>query len=198
MDEDAEESGGLFVWVFLQLGLDLDDECRGHGREQTGLSLELACVRRICLKTHKYQGGVQIFVMFLDEFLIVFVGLLAVVLVEFGSRILLGRLCVLDRAVGEFQYESEGTGGWTLPVGRFPAQCCILPVPLLFYGTPAGIRCQKPSATLMQVTAIHWCGSSVLTGVAHAAGASAAPRSEIQVLSEDPNKHAIQRTVFSK
>ena len=100
MDEDAEERGGLFVWVFLQLGLDLDDECRGHGGEQTSLSLELGCVRRVCLKTHKYQGGVQIFVVSLDEFLVVFVGLLVVVLVEFSAEILLGRLSILSRAVG--------------------------------------------------------------------------------------------------
>ena len=106
MDEDAEESGGLFVWILLQLGLDLDDECRGHGGEQTGLSLELACVRRVCLKTHKYQGGVQIFVVSLDEFLVVFIGLLAVVLVEFGPNILLGRLSVLPWAVG------GGTSVW--------------------------------------------------------------------------------------
>ena len=100
MDEDAEESGGLFVWILLQLGLDLDDECRGHGGEQTGLSLGLAYVRRVCLKTHKYQGCVQIFVVSLDEFLIVFIGLSTVVLVEFGTRILLGRLSVLSWAVG--------------------------------------------------------------------------------------------------
>ena len=37
IDEDAEESGGLFVGVLLELGVDLDDECRGHGRKQTGL-----------------------------------------------------------------------------------------------------------------------------------------------------------------
>ena len=78
MDEDAKESGGLFVWVSLQLGLDLDDECRGHGREQTGLSLKLARVRRIWLETHEYQGGVQIFVVSLDEVLVILFGLLVV------------------------------------------------------------------------------------------------------------------------
>jgi len=89
VDEDAEESGGLFVRVRLQLGLDLDDECRGYGGEQTGLSLESARVRRICLETHKYQGGVQIFVMPLDEFLVIFFGLLVIALIEFSTRLLL-------------------------------------------------------------------------------------------------------------
>jgi len=37
VDEDAEESGRLFVWVRLELGLDLDDERRSHGGKQTGL-----------------------------------------------------------------------------------------------------------------------------------------------------------------
>jgi len=34
VDEDAEEGGRLFVWVWQELGLDLDDECRSHSREQ--------------------------------------------------------------------------------------------------------------------------------------------------------------------
>ena len=101
MDEDSEESGGLLVWVSLQLGLDLDDERRGHGGEQTGLSLGLARVGRIWLETHEYQGGVQIFVVFLDEIFIIFFGLFAVVLVEFGTKILLVRLCV-------FHWAAEG------------------------------------------------------------------------------------------
>ena len=99
MDEDAKESGRLFVWVSLQLGLDLDDECRGHGREQAGLSLGLAWVRRICLGTHEYEGGVQIFVVSLDEILVIFFGLLMVLFVEFSPRILLDRLRFLPRAV---------------------------------------------------------------------------------------------------
>ena len=37
VDEDAEESGGLSVRVRLELGVDLDDECRSDGREQTSL-----------------------------------------------------------------------------------------------------------------------------------------------------------------
>ena len=37
MDEDAEESGSLFVRVRLELGVDLDDEGRGNGGEQTSL-----------------------------------------------------------------------------------------------------------------------------------------------------------------
>jgi len=34
---DPEESGGLISWVWLELGVDLDDEGRGNGGEQTGL-----------------------------------------------------------------------------------------------------------------------------------------------------------------
>jgi len=98
VDEDPEESGGLFVWVSLQLGLDLSDECRGHGREQTGLSLGLVPVCRICFGTHEYQGGAQILVVFLDEILVIFFGLLVVVLVEFSTEILLVRLPVLPWA----------------------------------------------------------------------------------------------------
>ena len=37
VDEDAEEGGRLFIWVRLELGLDLGDERRSHGGEQTGL-----------------------------------------------------------------------------------------------------------------------------------------------------------------
>ena len=37
VDEDAEEGGSLFVWIRLELGLDLDDECRGYSGEQTRL-----------------------------------------------------------------------------------------------------------------------------------------------------------------
>ena len=49
-----KDSSGLFVCVLLQLGVDLDDEYRGHGGEQAGLSLGLACVCRICLETHEH------------------------------------------------------------------------------------------------------------------------------------------------
>ena len=85
-----------------------------------------------------------------------------------------------------------------LPVGQFPVQYCIPSTHLLSYGTPAGIRRQGSRATLIQETAIRWCGGDVLTGVAHVTGASIVPRSEIQVLSEDPDKCAIQRTVLLK
>ena len=100
MDEDAKESGSLLVWVSLQLGLDLSDECRGHGGEQTGLSLWLARVYRICFGTHKYQGGAQILVVFLDKILVIFLGLFTVVLVEFSTEVLLVRLRVLPWAAG--------------------------------------------------------------------------------------------------
>jgi len=54
----------------------------------------------------------------LDEILVIFFGLLAVVLVEFSPKIFLNLLSVFSSAVGEgFQYISEGTGGCRLPVG---------------------------------------------------------------------------------
>jgi len=37
VDDDTEESGGLFIRVSLELGVDLDDECGGYGGEQTGM-----------------------------------------------------------------------------------------------------------------------------------------------------------------
>jgi len=86
--EDAEESGGLFVRVLLQPGVDLGDEHRCHGGERTGLSLGLAWVRRICPGTHEYQGCVQISITPLDEFLVVLFSRFALVLVEFCTKIL--------------------------------------------------------------------------------------------------------------
>jgi len=44
VDEDTEESGGLVIGVRLELGVDLDDECGGDGREQTSLYHELVRV----------------------------------------------------------------------------------------------------------------------------------------------------------
>ena len=37
VDEDTEESGGLFVGVRLELGVDFDDEGGSDGRKQTSL-----------------------------------------------------------------------------------------------------------------------------------------------------------------
>lgn len=35
--EDAEEGGGLIAGVWLELGVDIDDECGRDRRKQTGL-----------------------------------------------------------------------------------------------------------------------------------------------------------------
>ena len=40
VQHDSEESGGLIGWVWLKLRVDLDDEGRGDGGEQTGLRPE--------------------------------------------------------------------------------------------------------------------------------------------------------------
>ena len=46
IDEEAEESGGLFVRIRLELGVDLDDKGGSDGREQTSLRHQSA---RACL-----------------------------------------------------------------------------------------------------------------------------------------------------
>ena len=107
MDEDPKESGGLFIWVQLQLGVDLDDECRGHGREQTSLSFMSVCVRCISLQTHEYQSRVQILIVSLHEFLVVFFGLPAVVSVEFSPKILLARPRVLPQTMRDLSIDQE-------------------------------------------------------------------------------------------
>ena len=45
VDEDAEEGGGLFTCIWLELRLDLDDEGRCHGGEQTSLCAESVRLR---------------------------------------------------------------------------------------------------------------------------------------------------------
>jgi len=52
VDEDTEESGGLFARVWLELRLDLDNEGGGYGGEQTSLRAELAHPRRTTRKKH--------------------------------------------------------------------------------------------------------------------------------------------------
>ena len=37
VDEDAKEGNSLVVWVWLEIGIDLDDEGGGDSREQTSL-----------------------------------------------------------------------------------------------------------------------------------------------------------------
>ena len=36
-EDGAEEGGGLLVWIGLEVRLDVDDESRADGREQTRL-----------------------------------------------------------------------------------------------------------------------------------------------------------------
>ena len=33
VDQDSEKSGSLIIWVWLEFGLDINDECRGDSRE---------------------------------------------------------------------------------------------------------------------------------------------------------------------
>jgi hypothetical protein len=51
--EDSEESGGLLGRVWLELGMDLDDEGRGDGGEQTSLRPKSAhATRAMCMPTN--------------------------------------------------------------------------------------------------------------------------------------------------
>jgi hypothetical protein len=106
--------------------MDLDYERRGHGGEQTGLLLGLACVRRIRLETHEYQGCVQIFVVSLDEVLVIFFSLRAVALVEFGTKILLDRLCVFAWAVRDFSINQKERQVRWYPSAGFPSSTTSL------------------------------------------------------------------------
>jgi len=56
VDEDTEESCGYIVRVFLEVGVDLDDECGGDGGEQTGLSLSLARFRKNSVRDSRISG----------------------------------------------------------------------------------------------------------------------------------------------
>ena len=89
VDEDTEESGRHFVRVWLELRLDVDDECGGYGGEQTSLDVESVhlYVSNVRKFTYKDQGGAQVFVVFLDESSVFCFP--AVHLVELGLVILL-------------------------------------------------------------------------------------------------------------
>ena len=90
VDEDSEEGGSLVACVGLQLGVDLDDERGGDSREQTSLMLQFS--RRSSNAshgTHEDQGGIQILIIFLQELLIVLLGLFAVFLVELSPIVLM-------------------------------------------------------------------------------------------------------------
>ena len=97
VDKDTEEGGGLVVWVRLYLRIDLNDECRSDSGKEAGLVPPLARVHKISSGAHKYQGCVQIFIMFLEKFFVVFLGHFSVVLIKLGLMILLaiGGCCVL-------------------------------------------------------------------------------------------------------
>ena len=46
VEENVEESSDLFIQIGLKLQMDLDDEGRGHCREQTSLSCESASINK--------------------------------------------------------------------------------------------------------------------------------------------------------
>lgn len=70
--------------------MDLDDEGRSNGGEQTSLRPKSTHVRLSDVYiTYEYQRCVRILVMLLHEFSIVFLGLLAIMFIEPGTKILL-------------------------------------------------------------------------------------------------------------
>ena len=72
VDENAEESSGLFVWVRLELGVDLEDEGGSDGGEKTSLRSGSASMHmQAAWGTHKYQGRVQLLVVPLRKFLVI-------------------------------------------------------------------------------------------------------------------------------
>ena len=88
VDEDAEEGGSLVTRVRLELRLDIEDECGGDGGEQTSLlSLSVCIYQGLTRTTHEDESGVEILIILLHEFLVVLLGLLAVVFEEPGPVI---------------------------------------------------------------------------------------------------------------
>ena len=146
VEEDAEKSSGFFVRIRLELGLDLNDEGRGHSREQTSLLSELAYIYPNRFKPHEYQGRVQVFVVFLHKLLIVLLGFLTVVVVESGTKVSFRRVLVLDRTEENFSdLELYGYKGRTcLAPPGFPLSAVFFS----FSTFPAGdlrlrVRCMR-------------------------------------------------------
>ena len=190
VDEDPKESGGLFIWVRLQLGVDLDDECRGHGREQTSLSFMSACIRCILLQTHEYQGRVQILIITLHEFFVVFFGLLAVVSVEFSPKILLARPRVLPWAMGEISVwirRDVRLDATHRPVVHPPLHLLLSPVLLQ---DPDWDQMSEIKDIADERTTVR--RYRVLAGVVQVAGSSAFPGTKIQVISKGTSEGVIQ------
>ena len=92
--------------------------------------------------THEDQGGVQVFIVFLQEFLVVLLGHLSIVLVEFSLKVFLdGRyvLFLATRGLGETIAEDE----MNLPIHL--GSGCFFPIPillLLFFEVLAGTESQ--------------------------------------------------------
>jgi len=121
VDEDTEESGGLLDLVGLELGVDLDDECGGDDGEQTGLYYESTRVTLSARKTHKYESGIQILVVFLDEFSVVLFCFTAVHVVEFHSATPLGCWRVIPpTAQGCKDVSGLHGAGLTHPLAAYP------------------------------------------------------------------------------
>ena len=98
--ENTKESSSLAVGIGLELGVDLDDEGGGDCREQTGL---YHVVRMSSFKrrrgTHEDQSCAQVFVVFLEEFLVVLFCHLVIVPIEPGPM-------ALYRAGGLFPFRA--------------------------------------------------------------------------------------------
>ena len=91
VDKDTKKSDSLITHVRLELRLDVEDEGRGDGGEQASLlTLVGTHPRKLEVKTHEDQSGVQILIVLLHELSIVLLSLLAVIIIELTPKILLG------------------------------------------------------------------------------------------------------------
>ena len=94
IEEDAEKGRGLITWVGPKFTVDLNYKRGGDSGEKTCLISWLASVRhkfklRASRGTHEDQGRIQIIVILLQKYPVVFLSNLAVMLVESSFMFLL-------------------------------------------------------------------------------------------------------------
>ena len=88
MDEDLHVGGGHVVWVWFQLGLDIENECGTGCGEQTGPILNsMHSVQSRRRTTHEDEGRVQVFVVFPRVLSVKLVRLFAIHGKEVGARV---------------------------------------------------------------------------------------------------------------
>ena len=101
IDEDAQQGSSLVVRIGLELGVDIEDKCRCDGGEQASLLPSLARVHENITRTHKDQRGAQVFIVFLEEFLVILLRNLTVLLVKLSLMVFISGRYILSLAGGE-------------------------------------------------------------------------------------------------